>query len=43
MDSGSFDALIEKVRFTLYDLLELKPEQYRTINMQVKAERNLVI
>ena len=40
LESGSFDALVEKVRFAIPELLELNRQSARQYNLTFLAERH---
>ncbi len=40
LESGSFDALIERLRFAIPELLELNSSQPQFLNLIFKSERN---
>ena len=43
LESGSLDALIEKVKFAVPELLSLNNNQQQSINLLLKTERQVVI
>ena len=43
LESGSLDALIEKVKFAVPELLSLNKTKYENINLLIKTERQVVI
>jgi len=40
LESGSFDALIERVRYAVPELLELNQKEYAEIPLHFKSERH---
>jgi hypothetical protein len=43
LESGSLDALIEKVKFAVPELLSLNNDTHKNINLIIKTEREVVI
>ena len=43
LESGSLDALIEKVKFAVPELLSLNNDNNKNINLLIKTERQVVI
>jgi len=43
LESGSLDALIEKVKFAVPELLSLNNDQHENINLLIKTERQVLI
>ena len=43
LESGSLDALIEKVKFAVPELLALNNEKHKNINLLIKTGRQVVI
>ncbi len=39
LESGSFDALLERIRFAVPELLELNKAPHRTLNLTFKSMR----
>ena len=43
LESGSFDALVERVKNAVPDLLELKEKDHTNVKLHFKAERQAVV
>ena len=43
LESGSFDALVERVKFAVPDLLELSEADHAQVKLRIKADRLAVV